>query len=110
MVRVAAWFAMDFSAVFLHVRIVARQRFQKIRRHAPYSLRRWHHRPTDAALPLCGISMKALRSTVIAIARRGFVRITRWPRKEVAGRLTRWQTFHTAATAFRRLTSSMLYG
>ena len=34
-----------------------------------------------------------------------------WPvtlGREVAGRLTRWQKFHTAATVFRRLLSSML--
>ena len=34
----------------------------------------------------------------IAIARSaaGFVRITRWPGREVAGRLNRWQKFHTS--------------
>jgi hypothetical protein len=40
----------------------------------------------------------------------GFVRITGWPGREVADRLTRWQKSHTAATAFRRLSSSMLCG
>src|SRR5438105_6486429 len=36
----------------------------------------------------------------------GFVRITGWPGREVAGRLTRWQKSPTAATAFRRSSSS----
>jgi DNA-binding transcriptional LysR family regulator len=40
----------------------------------------------------------------------GFVRITGWPGLEVADRLTRWQKSHTAATAFRRLSSSTLCG
>ena len=40
----------------------------------------------------------------------GFVKITGWPGREVADRLTRWQKSHTAATAFRRLSSSMLCG
>jgi hypothetical protein len=40
--------------------------------------------------------------------RRGFVRLTGWLGSEVAGRLARWLKSHTAATAFRRLSSSML--
>jgi hypothetical protein len=40
----------------------------------------------------------------------GIVRITGWLRSKVAVRLTRWQKSHTAATAFRRLSSSMLCG
>jgi hypothetical protein len=40
----------------------------------------------------------------------GFVRTTGWPEREVTVTLTRWQKFHTAATAFRRLSFSMLNG
>jgi ATPase inhibitor subunit zeta len=40
----------------------------------------------------------------------GFVRLTGWLGSEVAGRLARWLKSHTAATAFRRLSSSMLCG
>jgi hypothetical protein len=41
---------------------------------------------------------------------RGLCQVTGWPGREVADRLTRWQKSHTAATAFRRLSSSMLCG
>ena len=40
------------------------------------------------------------------MATTGFVRITGWPGREVADKLTRWQKSHTAATAFRRLSLS----
>src|SRR5271169_6804576 len=43
-------------------------------------------------------------------AQTGFVRFTGWLGSEVAGRLARWLKSHTAATAFRRLSSSMLCG
>jgi hypothetical protein len=36
----------------------------------------------------------------------GFVRLTDWLGREVAGRLTRWLKSHNAATAFRRLSSN----
>src|SRR5882724_1467572 len=40
----------------------------------------------------------------------GFVRVTGWLGSEVAGRLSRWPNSHTAVTAFRRLSFSMLCG
>jgi hypothetical protein len=43
-------------------------------------------------------------------ALRGIVRITGWPRRDVAGRLARWLKSHTAVSAFPRLSSSTLYG
>jgi hypothetical protein len=52
----------------------------------------------------------SLFSIADEMALTGFVRITRWLGREVAGRLSRWPNSHTAATASRRLSYSMLCG
>ena len=67
-----------------------------------------YHLKEPQKLPLVMSPEEAKR--LLAMSGNGFVKITGWPEREVTVRLTRWQKFHTAATAFRRLSFSMLCG